>query len=189
MNKNPKTLATSALVLAAASAVYAQEKPYTAPAAPAAPAAQPTAIEKFLNVDGKLPEALAKGNQVGFIAIAREEIEATHHTGDLFIQVMDLGEEIAGVKDIIPGKFFLHVSHDFQGLIVVVQEAPEMGEFFLQADLLVLFGFFKKAAQEFKKHAHWFFKAANSPCIRFHSRVRLMVMRMVSLRKGLVIKS
>lgn len=52
---------TSALVLAAASAVYAQEKPYTAPVAPAAPAAQPTAIEKFLNVDGKLPEALAKG--------------------------------------------------------------------------------------------------------------------------------
>ena len=34
-----------------------------------------------------------------------------------------------------------------------------------------------------------FLSAANSPCIRFHSRARLMVMRMVSLRKGLVIKS
>ena len=35
----------------------------------------------------------------------------------------------------------------------------------------------------------WFFNACSSSCIRLHSRARRMVMRMVSLRKGLVMKS
>ena len=83
-------------------------------------------------------KALADGDQVGLIAIMREEIEGGHHAGDLFAQVMHLGRDIAGVKDVIAGKFFLHVRHDFQGLVVVVEEAPEMGKFFLQADLFAL---------------------------------------------------
>ena len=83
----------------------------------------------------------------------REEIEGGHHAGDLFPQLMHLGIEIAGVKDVIAGKFFFHVRHGFQGLVVVVQEAAEMGKFFLQADLFVLFRFFEKAPQEFKDHS------------------------------------
>jgi hypothetical protein len=70
-------LSGSALVLAAVSSVYAQEKPYTQPglaqpvpppppaksasttAATPATAAEPNAVDKFFN--GKLPDALAKG--------------------------------------------------------------------------------------------------------------------------------
>lgn len=60
MKSNHLMPAASALVLAAASTVFAQEKPYTAPAVAAAPPpASP--IGQWLNVDGKLPEALAKG--------------------------------------------------------------------------------------------------------------------------------
>ena len=84
------------------------------------------------------------------IAIIRQQIEGGHHAGDLFAQVMHLGGDIAGVKDVIAGKFFLHVRHDFQGLVVVVEQAAEMDEFFLQADLFARFRFFEKAAQEFK---------------------------------------
>ena len=69
---------------------------------------------------------------------------------DLFTQVVHLGRDIAGVEDVIAGEFFLHVRHGFQGQVVVVEEAPEMGKFFLQADLFALFRFFEKASQEFK---------------------------------------
>jgi hypothetical protein len=84
------------------------------------------------------------------IAIIGEKIEGGHHVGDLFAQVMHLIGDIAGVKDVIAGKFFLHVGHNLQGLVVVVEEAAEMGKFFLQADLFAGFRFFEKAPQEFK---------------------------------------
>ena len=90
------------------------------------------------------------GTRSALIAIVGEEIEGGHHGLHLFTQFMHLGRDIAGVKDVIAGKLFLHVRHGFQGLVVVVEQAPEMGEFFLQANLFALFRFFEKASQEFK---------------------------------------
>jgi len=79
-NKSIRLLSGGALVLAIASSVYAQEKPYTQPgvatpvapppppkpvaaadakAATPAPAPEPNAIDKFFN--GKVPDAIAKG--------------------------------------------------------------------------------------------------------------------------------
>ncbi len=74
------------------------------------------------------------------IAIIRQEIEGGDHAADLLRpRGMTLGIEIAGVKDVIAGKFFFHVRHGFQGLVVVIQEVAEMGKFFLQEDLFVRF--------------------------------------------------
>ncbi len=43
----------------------------------------------------------------------------------------------------------------FQGRLFVIEQAPEMDEFLLQADLFGRFRFFEKAPQEFKHSGQW----------------------------------
>ena len=94
---------------------------------------------------GQLPanllgEALANGGQLG-IAPLGEQVELAHHPRDAGHQAVRLGLEITGVKEKFPGELFLHVGHDFQGLVVCRQQAAKMAELLLQAGRLVHFFF------------------------------------------------
>ena len=85
------------------------------------------------------------------VAVLGEQVEFADHARDVAGQLLRLGVEVAGVKEVIPGELFLHVGHDFQGLVVAVHSRRKWPNFSCRRDCLVLF-FFQETPQEFENH-------------------------------------